>query len=181
MQPICSCGTARMECHEVSESRRYWKTDPIGFSGARQTSLREVSASSLSSWRTSVAGPNTELQVWFGFVTGGRGSCEGAFGSSAGGVGVATQTPEAHWPEAPDIAVAHTSPSGWTCTRQPCAGSQNASKHGPPSAGHCMAVPATHAEPTQVSVPLHRLPSLQTIGVPAAQALFTQRSAPLQA
>src|SRR5258706_16053948 len=119
MQPICSCGTARMERHVASESRRYWKTDPIGFSGARQTSLREVSASSLSSWRTSVAAPNAKLQAWFGFVTGGRGARGGAFWSFPGGVGGGTQTPDAHWPEAPDIPLAHTPPAGWIWTRHP--------------------------------------------------------------
>ena len=72
-------------------------------------------------------------------------------------------------------------PSGWVSTRQPSAGSQNASKHGPPSSEHCMAVPATQAEPLHVSVPLQTLPSPHTIGVPATQLRFRQRSLPLQA
>ena len=93
----------------------------------------------------------------------------------------ATQMPLAHWPARFVVEVMQAEPSGCTWTAQPCAGSQNASKHGPSSVGHDIAVPATQLEPTQVSVPLQRLPSPQTIGVPATQTRFTQRSTPLHA
>src|SRR6516225_6979042 len=90
-------------------------------------------------------------------------------------------TPAEHWPSAPDIEVWQLEPSGCVCTRQPAFGSQNESKQGPSSAGHCIGVPATQAEPTHFSAPLQTLPSSQTIGVPATQALFTQVSTPLHA
>jgi hypothetical protein len=82
-----------------------------------------------------------------------------------------------------DVAVTcvvQDEPSGCVCTRQPMVGSQNASKHGPSSVGQVSAVPLLHVPELQVSAPLQAFPSPQTIGVPAMQALLTQRSTPLQ-
>ena len=93
----------------------------------------------------------------------------------------AMQTPAEHVPEVPDIEVWHAEPSGCVCTVQPAVASQKESKHGPWSVEQANGVPATQAEPTQLSLPLQTLPSSQTIGVPATQALFTQVSTPLHA
>jgi hypothetical protein len=93
---------------------------------------------------------------------------------------VGAHTPAEQVPATPD-AEEHVEPSGWVWTRQPEAGSQNASKQGPSSVGHCMAVPARQVELRQVSVPLQTSPSPHAIGVPATQTRFTQRSAPLHA